>query len=212
MKPLHPHLENKKHVIWDWNGTLLNDIDHTVNVTNQLLAEAGLPLTSVEIYKKIFSFPVIDYCARLGLDVSPDKFAHHCERFNEIFHDGLHTCSIWPGARETLAHIKGLGKVQSILSASEHNLLQNSVKQFDLHHFFDNVFGIADKKAASKVDRGRELMRKVNLPAEQTIMIGDTDHDLEVGEALGIDIILVEHGHQDIARLKAAHSKVLKVL
>jgi phosphoglycolate phosphatase len=212
MKPLHPHLKDKKHVIWDWNGTLLSDIDHAVNVVNRLLREEGLPQITIEQYKSIFSFPIIEYYKRLGFDCAPEKFHDLCERFNQHFHDELHTCTLWPGVRETLAHVKASGKVQSILSASEHNLLNNSVRQFGLTDLFDHIIGIADKKAGSKVDRGRELIRKVNLPLEHTIMIGDTDHDLEVGEALGIDIILVDHGHQETARLKAAHSKVLTVL
>ncbi len=66
--------------------------------------------------------------------------------------------------------------------------------------------------AGSKVARGRELIARVNEPLEQTVLIGDTDHDLEVGKALGIDVILVDHGHQDILRLQKVHSKVLKVL
>lgn len=212
MKPLHPHLADKKHVIWDWNGTLLSDIEHAVRVTNRLLREEGLPETTVANYKSIFSFPVINYYKKLGFDTSAAKFHDLCERFNQHFHDELHQCALWPGARETLEFVKLNGKTQSVLSASEHNLLQGSIAQFGLQDLFDHVVGIADKKAGSKVDRGRELMKRVGLPPEVTIMIGDTDHDLEVGQALGIDIILVEHGHQDTARLKAAHSRVMKVL
>jgi len=212
LNALHSHLEEKAHVIWDWNGTLLSDIDHAVRSVNRLLQEENLPTTTVEDYKRIFGFPVIEYYKRLGFDTRPGKFAELCERFNDYFHDELHLCELWPGAMETLRHIHGSGKTQSLLSASEHNLLQGSVKMFGVEGLFHNVVGIADKAAGSKVARGRELMAKVNLPVEKTILIGDTDHDLEVGDALGIDVILVEHGHQCPTRLRAVHSRVLKIL
>ena len=70
MHEISRHIEGKSHVIWDWNGTLLADIDHAVDVVNQLLTEQGLATTNVEHYKKIFGFPVIDYYQRLGLSLA----------------------------------------------------------------------------------------------------------------------------------------------
>lgn len=211
MQTLHGYLENKAHVIWDWNGTLLSDIDHAVNSVNHLLVEENLPPTNLAAYKKDFGFPVLDYYAKLGFETSPEKFKHLCERFNQIFYDGLHGCSLWPGAKQTLAFVKSSGKVQSVLSASEQSMLDHSVVRFEVDHLFDHVFGIADKLAGSKVTRGLELMKKVGVDPAHTVMIGDTDHDLEVAEAMGIDAILVEHGHQCPTRLHAIHHKVVKV-
>lgn len=212
MDILKGHLQDKKHVIWDWNGTLLADLDHAVAVVNQLLKEENLATTNVDHYKKIFGFPVIDYYKKLGFDTSPKKFSELCDRFNELFHAGLHQCQVWPGMTELLSEIKDSGKTQSLLSASEHTFLLQSVNQFKVSHLFDNVVGIADKLAGSKVEYGRKLMATVPIHARDTILIGDTDHDLEVAEALGIDMILVEHGHQCVTRLREVHHTVLKVI
>lgn len=212
MDQLKTRIHGKKHVIWDWNGTLLADLEHAVHVVNQLLKEEGLATTSVDHYKKIFGFPVVDYYKKLGFDTSPKKFSELCDRFNQLFHDGLHACDLWPGVREVLTEVKQSGKMQSLLSASEHNNLMSSVKQFKVEHLFDNIVGIADKLAGSKVDFGRKLMQRAAIHPEDTILIGDTDHDLEVAHALGIDIILVEHGHQCPTRLRAVHHTVLKVI
>lgn len=212
MDILKQYLHPKKHVIWDWNGTLLADLEHAVRVVNQLLKEEGLQTTTLDQYKKIFGFPVIEYYKKLGFDTSPKKFAELCERFNSLFHDGLHVCELWPGVREILSHIKSSGRIQSVLSASEHNYLLQSVKQFGVEHFFDNVVGISNKMAGSKIDFGRKLMSRVAVPPGETILIGDTDHDLEVADALGIDIVLVEHGHQCPTRLRDVHHTVVKAL
>lgn len=211
MESLQSHIKEKAHVIWDWNGTLLSDIEHAVSTVNRILVEEDLSPTDVQTYKKIFGFPVIDYYARLGLDTSPEKFKALCEKFNQYFYDGLHLCELWPGALDTLTYVKQVGKTQSLLSASEQFMLNESVRKFKLQHLFDHVFGIADKMAASKVDRGHQLMEKVGIDPDHTILIGDTDHDLEVAKALGIDAILVEHGHQCPTRLHAVHHHVVKV-
>lgn len=211
MNALHPHLEDKKHIIWDWNGTLLGDVDHAVTINNRMLEEEGLKPVTKDFYLKNFKFPVIEYYRDLGFDVSPEYFHHLCEKFNDYFQGGLGACGLQPGAVETLAHVKSRGILQSVLSASQQQVLEKSIKHFEIEKYFDHLIGIADKKAGSKVDRGRELIGKTGVKREETILIGDTDHDHEVAEALGIDLILVEHGHQCPTRLRAIHHKVIQV-
>ena len=211
MSPLLPHFENKRHVIWDWNGTLLNDLDHALASVNRVLTEEGLRPTTMELYKKEFRFPVIEYYRHLGFDVSPDNFRRLCDRFNDHFYGGLASCDLWPGARELLARVKREGKTQSVLSASEHGMLVESVRRYGIEAHFDHVFGIADKLAASKVQRGHELMTRAGVPARDTILVGDSDHDFEVGQALGVDVVLVEHGHMCETRLRAVHPTVVRV-
>lgn len=209
---LDQYFKNKKHVIWDWNGTLLNDIDHAVECGNVLLAEAGLNAVSQEEYKKHFGFPVVEYYRRLGFDVSPANFSKLSHRFNEMFKGGLGKCELWPGVLEILKAVKASGRMQSILSASEQGILELSIQHFGIGEHFDHLQGIHNKEAHGKIDRGHELIKKAGVPKEDTILIGDTDHDHEVAGALGIDVILVDHGHQHPDRLRAIHHQVLKVL
>ena len=58
-----------KHIMWDWNGTLLNDSHMAVMVINQTLAKRDMPTIDHERYQQIFGFPVIDYYRRLGFDL-----------------------------------------------------------------------------------------------------------------------------------------------
>ncbi|MGE4132194.1 MAG: HAD family hydrolase [Bdellovibrionales bacterium] len=212
MRKIKTWLETKSHVVWDWNGTLLADVDHAVDTVNVLLREERLPQIDKSTYRKKFGFPVIDYYKELGFDTSTANFHRLCERFNDLFHAGLPGLDLWPGAREVLSEIKAQGKTQSLLSASEHGLLLESLKLFQVGHLFDHVTGIADKKAGSKLEFGRKLLERSGHRAEDTILIGDTDHDLEVANALGVDMILVDHGHQCELRLKDLHPHVVKVI
>jgi phosphoglycolate phosphatase len=69
---------------------------------------------------------------------------------------------------------------------------------------------LSDFHAAGKLERGKELLVQSRMPKETTLLIGDTDHDLEVGKALGIEVLLLADGHQSFSRLNAKHDRILK--
>jgi phosphoglycolate phosphatase len=211
MQQLFHRLGNIDHVIWDWNGTLLNDVPHAVDTINLLLGQRGLPLMNIERYREIFSFPIRRYYEALGFDLQAEAFADLCDQFMDHFLAKVGECALAPGSRELLGQIKASGRKQSVLSATEQVSLLGMMSQFGLSHYFDFVFGIADRLAFSKVQRGHDLMRESGVPATRTLLIGDTDHDLEVGHALGISVLLVTHGHQSAERLKRLHHDVIDV-
>lgn len=209
MNALLPYLEHKSHVIWDWNGTLLSDLEHNVHVMNTLLAECALPAISTEHHREHFGFPVIEYYKKLGFDTTRDHFAMLCTRFNDLYESGLDRCDLAAGTREILTELSKAGKTQSLLSATKQATLERVVARYHLSDLFQNIYGIRDDQAGSKVDRGRELLEYSGFDKSQTILIGDTDHDLEVATTLRIDAVLVDHGHQSRKRLLLLHEKVV---
>lgn len=210
MNALRPYLEGKSHLIWDWNGTLLNDVDMVVEAIGHVLRARNLPPTSVENYRKIFGFPVSGYYERLGLPTEPGEFEKVSELFVAHYMEGIPGCELHVGVRELLAETKAAGHTQSILSAAHEPKLREHLKHFGIYDFFDHIYGLADHHAKGKVERGHDLIQAAGCSLEDTVLIGDTDHDLEVGKALGIDVILLGDGHQNYERLSALHSKVVR--
>ncbi|MBY0385164.1 HAD hydrolase-like protein [bacterium] len=211
MLSLSDHLAPYEHVIWDWNGTLLQDLDHAVNTVNHLLNKRNLPLLTANSYKEKFHFPIRSYYNLLGFDLNKESFESLCEEFVDLFMRGVFDCPLVPGAREILQTVKKMGKMQSILSASDQTSLDRMIQHFAIGDSLDNVFGIADKFAASKVYRGLELIKLSGIATQKTVLVGDTDHDLEVAQALGVQAILVSHGHQDAEKLRKLHPTVIDV-
>ncbi len=209
MLNLFDHLKTAEHVIWDWNGTLLSDVSYAVNTVNKLLSARELPLLDVDRYQKTFCFPIRKYYDLLGFDLQNESFEQLCEDFVSSFMSGIHTCDLVPGAVDILKKVKEHGKKQSVLSATDQPNLEKMMDSFGVRPYLDHVFGIEDKLAASKVHRGHDLMAISGVDKNKTILVGDTDHDLEVGQALGIEVILVSHGHQCVNRLKSIHHKVI---
>jgi phosphoglycolate phosphatase len=211
MLKLFSLLEKAEHVIWDWNGTLLSDVEYAVNTVNTLLKPRGLPLLTVESYQKTFCFPIRKYYEILGFDLKNESFEKLCDTFVDAFMANIHTCDLVPGARDILKRVKSSGKIQSVLSATDQPNLEKMMTSFELKPFFDFVFGIEDKMAASKIHRGHDLLEESQIVPHKTLLIGDTDHDLEVGQALGIPVLLLAHGHQCAIKLRRIHDNVVDI-
>lgn len=189
------------HIIWDWNGTLLNDAWLCVDVMNDMLAQRGLPLIKLEIYRNIFDFPVRDYYLKLGFNFDNESFEKVGMEFMILYNQRQKECSLHPEAVLVLEEIQKLGLSQSILSAREQNELRQEMIDRDVFRFFERVYGLDDHYAHGKTDVGVKLLDDLNVPKEKLIFIGDTGHDSEVADELGIDCILIPNGHHSYQRL-----------
>ena len=204
-------IEGKDHIIWDWNGTILNDVDHAVRCMNILLENHDLPTITLDRYKKIFRFPIKSYYDQLGFDYTVKSFESLCHEFVELFMDDINSCKPDQKIERHISEVSELGKKQSVLSATDQENLDRMIDLFGFEGIFSHVYGIQDKLGASKVERGKELISESLVPRERTVMIGDTLHDLEVAEELNIDVVLVSNGHQCYTILKDNHHHVLEI-
>lgn len=197
-------------LIWDWNGTLLDDVDAGVNALNRMLAARGLPSITRTFYRAHFGFPVRPFYTLIGMD--PDA---EWDRICVEFHANLHAepQHIRPDARAALAYARAHGVRQTILSALRQDLLLRDTAAADVQGFFEAIYGVDNLDGATKLSRGHDLLAKLSSSHPSTLFfIGDTLHDAEVATALGAVPILVEGGHQDAARLRAAGCRVVPTL
>jgi phosphoglycolate phosphatase len=211
VQKIHNAIDGKEHVIWDWNGTLLDDVGHAVVIMNSLLVEHQLPLLDRDRYRKVFEFPVLNYYKNLGFDFDKESFENLCHRFVDRFMAGFHSLPLIPEMKSVVLQLQEDRRMQSILSATDQLNLESMVSHFELSNTFRFVFGINNKLASSKIERGHELIQESGLPLNKTVIIGDTLHDLEVARALGIDAVLISHGHQCPTRLRPHHEMVIEV-
>ncbi len=189
-------------VVWDWNGTLLDDRALCIDVINGMLRRRDLPQLDEERYLSIFSFPIRRYYQNVGFDFDVDPFPELAVEYLDEYNSRVGECRLQPGARETIQKLAGAGIDQVILSASEQSSLEVAVQTHRIADDFSALWGLADGHAASKLEVGKNRIYSRGVEADRILMIGDTDHDGEVADALGIDLILVACGHQSIQRLR----------
>ena len=199
-----------KNIIWDWNGTVVDDAWVFVDIMNSVLKREGLPLTSLREYKKNFCFPIQKYWQNLGFKFNQKEFIVLNRDFIEKYQSKLFFPKLHVGMLDLLFSIKKQAVRQFVLSASEQNLLNKSIEHYNVKGVFCDVFGVDNLNAVGKVERGRFLLKKYHLKAKETLLIGDTEYDWEVAQNLGCRIILISHGHINHKRLQKTGCLVLK--
>ncbi len=185
-----------KHIIWDWNGTLLNDTTLCVAIINEILAAESLPTIDEETYRRTFTFPVQTYYERIGLHRRPKTFEELSAQYIKEYNRRWSQCTLHSGVQKCLKNLSEHGISQSILSASEENALHEAVDYHQLKGHFLGVIGQGDIFARGKLERGRKWVEGLGWPPEEILLVGDTLHDFEVAKAIGLQCLLVSHGHQ----------------
>ena len=192
----------EKRLIWDWNGTLLDDVPAAVNALNRMLVKRGASPITISHYRSHFGFPVRPFYAELGVDLERWDWDEICEDFHSYIAEEPQ--SIRADAIDALRIARKHGFRQCVLSALRQDLLDDALERNGLRDFFDLVYGVDNLDGASKVQRGHELITALGADAGSAMMIGDTLHDAEVAKALGVDCVLVSCGHQNSERLAVA--------
>ena len=189
------------HIIWDFNGTIYNDVDACIKSANHLLSVHGLPtVKSIEQYRSLFGFPIQDYYARMGFDFEKTPYAELAPEWMDYYFAYSKNATVYPDIPKALDALREKGMEQWILSATEVNMLRGQLEGLGILSRFDGILGLDNIHARSKKDIG--VAWKAANPDAKALMIGDTDHDAEVAEAMGIDCVLVAAGHQSRERLE----------
>ena len=198
-----------EHLIWDWNGTLIDDVKMNLEIMNEQLADYGLPELTDERHREIFGFPLRDFYQKLGFDVKGHYFAQVSREFIEVYNQRKNQCRLHPECIDLLQKWRQSGKKQSILSAYEQANLLASLDHFQIRNYFQFIAGAQNHQGESKVEVGKKLLGKIDLSPQKIALIGDTVHDFEVATAMGVDCFLVTSGNQSMQRLLATGAPVL---
>ena len=196
-------------IIWDWNGTLLNDVDICIDIINELLIIRNQQPLTRSRYREIFTFPVKDYYSKAGFNFTQEPFDKIAFEFIEKYHENLKRAHIFQDVKTVLRTFRENGYQQYMLSAMEHRSLLNSVKEKGIEKYFNEISGIHDHFAKSKIEMAKNFMQELAIEKDRCCLIGDSIHDAEVAEELGIACLLVAAGHQSYERLLTTGCEVV---
>lgn len=201
-----------KTIIWDWNGTLLDDLELSLTSVNILLKDRKLPTLTVDRYKDIFTFPVIEYYKAAGFDFDKEPFEVPAKQYVRIYRDGVNSVKLFDDVVNTLTYLKDNGYSLMVLSAMRDDNLKLMIEYAGISSFFDGVYGIKDNYAREKISLGKQLVERLSLNPSECLMIGDTLHDAEVSEQCGFNCILYSGGHVSRRRLETKNYRIIDKL
>ena len=197
-------------LIWDWNGTLLDDTQASVDALNDQLVQRGLDPVSVAFYRERFAFPVRSFYALCGVDLAREDWNALAQDYHDAYHRHARDAQLAASAREALNLAQCLGCRQAIVSALRQDYLDAAVGRFGIRGYFDAVIGTDNLDGGSKLDRARAFVATLSSrsPAPDSrpsfVCIGDSLHDKEVADALGARCILYSGGSHAPERLARA--------
>ncbi len=197
-------------VIWDWNGTLLDDAEVCRSVMDRMLVRRGLPpIGDMARYREIFTFPVRDYYALAGIDLAAESFDALAEEYMSDYRASSGQCGLMPGAERTLDALDALGAVHILASASRQDDLERQVAERGLAGRFRAVLGMADQLGGGKVGLAAGYLHRNGIDPANALFVGDTVHDWQTAASVGSRCVLIAAGHQSRARLAATGVPVL---
>ena len=183
------------HIIWDWNGTILNDAALCVRIVNQILDEFKLEPVTVEFYRNNFSFPVSQYYKKLGLPSDTRSYNNISKRFINEYRKLFYSIDLQDFVLECIKQFQLNQISQSILSASKINDLNVFTAYYKINHYFSKLSGVDNILANGKFDIGNAHLVELSSEISEILLIGDTIHDAEVASQLGINCLLFSGGH-----------------
>ena len=188
------------YLIWDFNGTLLDDVQTGIDSVNTLLCERGIPIVeSVEKYREVFRFPIIEYYRALGFDFEQESYEELAPKWVALYLENVKSASLYADVPETLEFVRRSGVKQTVLSATEATMLKGQIRELGIEGYFEEILGLDNIHALSKLGLAAQWHRR--HPDARVLFVGDTDHDVDTAKTLGADCILVARGHQSRAYL-----------
>lgn len=200
-----------KYVMWDWNGTILDDLIINYETINKLLSDRNIrEMSSVDEYRDLFDFPVIGFYEKTGFDFEKEKFEDVAKDYVREYYNRFFESEIFPEAESVLRYVISTGREQLIVSATEKESLLKQVEEFGIDHLFTDILGMGDIYAKSKVQIAERWIKENGVNPSEVLFVGDTTHDFEVAKNIGCDCVLIASGHNSEERLLFTGCPVLK--
>lgn len=200
-------------VIWDWNGTLLDDAALCCDIANTMREERGIPpLDGVDAYRRVFRFPIIAYYRAMGYTFETESYDDISVEFHRRYSELVPACPLYPEAKRALSAVQALGVPQLLLSVTEQSRLRWQAELAGVTGYFTRILGQKDDLAYGKADMARQVIAESGLDRRAVLFVGDTNHDAEIAADIGCRCALLTKGHQTRETLAACGVPLIESL
>ncbi|MEV7930553.1 HAD hydrolase-like protein [Kitasatospora sp. NPDC088779] len=204
----------RRHCVWDWNGTILDDNQARLIAVNESLARLQAALIDMEQYRDTYCVPVPDFYARiLGRQLSVAEWRAADDTYQASYRHHLPRASrLTNGARAALLSWIARGGTQSLLSLHTHEHLLTELSHHGVGTLFRLTEGRRGPTGGTKVAAMRRHVQNLGLPTREIVAIGDAADDALAAEQAGIAIVLYAGGSHSRAALVATGAPVADTL
>ncbi|MEE0859419.1 MAG: HAD family hydrolase [Acutalibacteraceae bacterium] len=184
-----------KCVVWDWNGTIIDDIQASLLSVNDMLIKRNLPVINLQQYHSYLDTPIYKFYEHI-FDLDKIPFDIIQKEFNEGYNKHISSNPLNDGVVEIMELLEKNNVKQVVVSSSHQDIVESGAKRFDVSKFLECISGSYDNFVGSKVERAINVISKITKDYSQVVVIGDTLHDCQLANEIGADCILLSTGHQ----------------
>jgi len=191
-------------IIFDWDGTLMDSAHEMVGAMQQAIQDTGLPERTPAQMRELIGLGINDVLARLFPDLDAGKIKERLARYRARYGRAKSRVVLFEPVRETLELLGAQGFELAVATGKSRRGLDRAMKESDTRTYF-KVTRCADESVPKPAPRLVEdiLLRTVVAP-EHALVVGDTEYDMAMARAAGVDAIGVRCGVHDERRLKRA--------
>lgn len=182
-------------VIFDWDGTLVDSVEHIADSLHQAATDLGYPALEREAYRDIIGLGMVEALEKLYPGISREEMNRIREGYAGYFFSKTTTPqNVFEGMADLVADLRGSGRRCSVATGKSRRGLDSALVSSGLGSHFE-ITRCADE-TRSKPDPAmlEEIVNFYGIDPAEAVMIGDTRYDLEMAQRIGMPSIGVEWG------------------
>lgn len=189
-------MKEYKVIIWDFNGTLIDDVNAALSSVNDMLKRRNLPEITMQQYASYVDTPIIKFYEHIFDDLYSMDFNEIALEFNAGYDKHLPQKAVMTNAEEVLEYFNSKGKLQTVISATHIDKVTKRLEEFGLSGYFDKILAHNNLIAEDKTHLAIKYFAEKQIKPEEAVVIGDCVADYKMAQAIGADCILTTQGHQ----------------
>jgi phosphoglycolate phosphatase len=195
---------NYKLLIFDWDGTLVDSIGHIVYSLQQSCLDVGYPVPEREKAAYVIGFSIMDALTYLCPDADKLTQQKLLERYRYHYIKGENQVFLFPSVLEQLQQFTQQGLTLAVATGKNRAGLNRALKHSDTAHFFATTKCADESDPKPSPTMVKEILEETGFKTSESLVIGDTTHDIQMAFHAGVDSLAVAQGAHSFDLLKAS--------
>lgn len=189
-------------VIFDWDGTLIDSVDHIADSLERAAQDLGYPAREREALRHIVGLGMEEALDQLWPGLTREEMTRLREAYaHHFFQRDTTPADLFEGVSELLAGLHG-GPTLAVATGKSRPGLDRALSSSGLGRYFPLTR--CANETASKPDplMLRQIVAETAIPVERMVMVGDTIYDMEMARRIGMPAIGVTwgvHSHEQLS-------------
>ncbi|WP_375193502.1 HAD family hydrolase [Marinobacter sp.] len=186
---------NVRVVIFDWDGTLVDSVEHIADSLHQAATDLGYPALEREAYRDIIGLGMVEALEKLYPGISREEMNRIREGYAGYFFKKVTTPqNVFEGMADVVADLRNAGRQCSVATGKSRRGLDSALVSSGLGGHFEITRCADETRSKPDPTMLREILQFYGIEPEDAVMIGDTRYDLEMAKRIGMPSIGVEWG------------------